>query len=136
MTTNKPIIYLLVGAPGAGKSWVANQLLNKFHYVSFDGNSKKDHLTLLRQPLSRPFIYDPTFKISTFIRRHSDEFDITLIAIKEDESILRARIAKRNGKWTDTIMKRNTQIQKRFDKYGVGGFIGTSQQVLDYLREL
>ena len=63
MTTDKPTIYLLVGAPGAGKSWVANQLLDKYTYVSYDGNRKKDHLTLLRKPTDKPLLYDPTFKI-------------------------------------------------------------------------
>ena len=128
-----PTIYLLIGAPGAGKSWVAKQLTHKFKYVSYDENPKKDHLTLLRQPTDKPIIYDPTFKISTFIRRHSHEFDIRLVAIRESEDTLRERIESRGGKWTPTIAKRNLDVQKRFEKYGSGGFIGTSEEVLRYL---
>lgn len=132
-----PTIYLLVGAPAAGKSWVANQLTNKFTYISYDENNKGEHLTLLRSaPSNRAIIYDPTFKISTIIRRHSDEFDFKLIAIQESEDILKARIAERKGTWTDTIMKRNTQISKRYEKYGADGFLGTSEEVLEYLQSI
>jgi hypothetical protein len=45
-------------------------------------------------------------------------------------------MAERGGKWTDTIMKRNEQVRKRFEKYGNGGFIGNSSDVLVYLSSL
>ena len=131
-----PTVYMLIGAPAAGKSWVANQLLDKFDYVSYDGNRKKDHLDLLRAKSDKPKLYDPTFKISTVIRRYSEEFNFIVIAIQEEEEILRARIANRGGKWTDTVMKRNTQIKKRYEKYSEGGFIGTSDEVLAYFKSL
>jgi len=131
-----PTVYLLVGAPASGKSWVANQLIDKFDYISYDGNRKKTHLDLLRVPSTKPKLYDPTFKISTVIRRHSDEFNFIIVAIQEDEPTLRARMAERGGKWTDTIMKRNEQVRKRFEKYGNDGFIGNSSDVLVYLSSL
>ena len=132
----KPSIYLLIGAPAAGKSWIANQLLDKFDYISYDNNRKKTHLDLLRTPSSKPKLYDPTFKISTIIRRHSDEFNFIIFCIYEDESTLRSRINLREGEWTDTIMKRNEQVKKRFEKYGNGGIIGTSLEVLTYLKTM
>jgi DNA-binding CsgD family transcriptional regulator len=128
-----PTVYMLIGAPAAGKSWIAKQLLDKFDYISYDDNKKKKHLDLLRTPSNKPKLYDPTFKISTIIRRHSDEFNFIIIAIEESEEVLRERINSRNGKWTDTILKRNIQIRKRFEKYGNGGMIGTSNDVLNYL---
>lgn len=129
-----PTVYLLIGAPGAGKSWIANQLTDKFTYISYDGNPKKEHLTLLCKPTDKPILYDPTFKISTFIRRHSDKFDIKLIVIKEEESVLKDRISQRGGKWTDTIMKRNLQVEKYYYKYGTSGFLGSSNECLEYLK--
>jgi group I intron endonuclease len=134
MPNTLPTIYLLIGAPAAGKSWVARQLLDKFEYVSYDGNRKKDHLDLLRASSNKVKIYDPTFKISTIIRRHSDEFNFIVVGIYESEEVLRARMAGREGKWTDTILKRNEVVKMRFLKYGNGGFIGTSDEVLDYLK--
>ena len=131
-----PTVYLLVGAPASGKSWVSSQVLDKFEYISYDGNRKKDHLDLLRQPSEKHKLYDPTFKISTIIRRHSDEFNFILIAIYETEEILKSRMSSRNGKWTDTVMKRNEVAKKRHEKYGAGGFIGTSDEVLHHLKSI
>ena len=131
---NLPTITFLIGAPSAGKSWVASQTLDEYEYVSYDGNSKKDHLELLRAPSNKPKLYDPTFKISTLIRRHSNEFNFAIVCIYETEEVLKARMASRNGKFTTTIMKRNEQVKKRFLKYDLGkGFIGTSQEVLLHL---
>lgn len=136
MSMHRPTVYLLVGAPASGKSWVANQLLDQFTYISYDGNRKKTHLDLLRQPSDKPILYDPTFKISTMIRRHSDEFNFVIVAIQEDEQTLRQRIANRGGEWTDTILKRNEQVRKRYEKYGNGGFIGNSKEVLEHLLSI
>jgi hypothetical protein len=129
-----PTVYLLIGAPAAGKSWVASHLLDKFDYVSYDANPKKEHINLLKTPSNKPKLYDPTFKISTIIRRHSDEFNFVLVSIYEEEQTLRDRIAIRGGKWTETILKRNEVAKKRYQKYGANGFIGTSEEVLIFLR--
>lgn len=130
-------VYLLIGAPAAGKSWVAKQLIDQFTYISYDENSKKEHLTLLLSaPVDKPIIYDPTFKISTLIRCSSNEFNIRLIAIQEEETTLKARVMQRGGSWTGTIMKRNVEIKKRYEKYGADGFCGTSSECLEYLRSL
>lgn len=132
-----PDIYMLIGAPASGKSWVCNQILDQFEYISYDKNIKKNHLKLLRALSKKPKLYDPTFKISTIIRRHSDEFNFHIICIKETEDVLKERIANRGGKMTDTIMKRNKQVEKRYIKYGsTKSFIGTSTEVLEYLKKL
>lgn len=130
-----PTVYLLVGAPASGKSWVANQLTDKFDYISYDGNRKKTHLDLLRTTSVKPKLYDPTFKISTIIRRHSDEFTFILVGIHEEEQTLRDRMNLRGGTWTDTVMKRNEVAKKRYEKYGVNGFLGTSQEALEFLKK-
>jgi hypothetical protein len=130
----KPIIYLISGVCASGKSWVCNQLTNCI-YVSFDGNPKKNHLTLLEEAskLSLPIVYDPTFKISTFIRRHNDLYDIRPVLIIESKLVLMARIAQRGGTWTPSLDKRIIQIEKRAIKYGI--FSGTSNEVLVFMRQ-
>jgi hypothetical protein len=130
-----PTVYLLVGAPASGKSWVASQLTDKFDYISYDGNPKKNHLDLLKTPSIKPKLYDPTFKISTIIRRHSNEFNFILVSIYEEEQTLRGRMNLRGGVWTDTVMKRNEVAKKRYEKYGTNGFLGTSQEVLEFLKK-
>jgi broad-specificity NMP kinase len=128
----KPVVYLVSGVSGAGKSWVCEQLLDKFSYVSYDRNSKSKHLDLLKQPSDKPKLYDPPIKISTFIRRHSDIFDIHPIFIIEDEATIKARLAQRGGVFTDSAIKRIAAIESRNKKYGV--FSGTSSEVLVYLQ--
>lgn len=129
---SKPIVYFLCGASGSGKSWVANQLLDKYEYISYDGNSKKDHIILLSTLSPKPKLYDPTFKISTLIKRHSDIFDIKPVFIYEDLEILKQRLLSRGGEVTSTLEKRNDTMKKRHAKYG--GFIGTSAEVLEFLK--
>jgi len=131
--TNLKTIYMLCGASGSGKSWVAKQLLDKFQYVSFDDTPKKDHLNLLHAcNTDKPILYDPTIKISTFIKRHSSEFNIIPVFIIESEDVIKERIAKRGGKWTEHIPKRMKVMEARNIKYGV--FSGTAVEVLDWLK--
>lgn len=130
----KPTIYMVCGASGAGKSWVCNQLTDKFKYVSYDGNRKSKHLELLNEPSDKPILYDPPIKISTFIKRHSDVFDIKPIFIIETEDTIRSRIAERGGEFTEALAKRIREMSKRNAKYGV--FSGTSAEVLEYLIQV
>jgi hypothetical protein len=133
-TETKPKLYMVAACSGAGKSWVCQQLTDKFDYVSYDGNRKKHHLDLLLAPSDKPKLYDPPIKISTFFKRYSDKFDIHAVFILEDDEVVKARIEARGGEWTEHIAKRNAAMHKRFAKYG--NFAGTSQEVLDYLRSL
>lgn len=128
----KPKLYMLAACSGSGKSWVCKQLTDLYDYVSYDDNRKKTHLDLLLQPSTKPKLYDPPIKISTFFKRHSHQFDIHAVFILETDEVVRSRIESRGGQWTEHIAKRNAAMQKRFAKYG--SFAGTSQEVLDYLR--
>lgn len=134
MPNRTKTVYLLCGAAGVGKSWVANQLLDKFHYVSFDGVRKKDHIDTIRaQPEDKPTLFDPNIKISTIIRRHAEEFNIIPVFILETEEVVKERIAKRGGEWTEYIPKRMKVMEARNAKYGV--FSGTAEEVLRWLKE-
>ena len=130
----KPTLYLVCGCAGSGKSWVCKQLTDKFTYISQDEHRKKDHVDLLRAAgaLTKPILHDANIKISTFIRRHSDEFDIHAVFIIEDEATVKQRIESRGGIFTDHIPKRMDVMVKRSAKYGE--FAGTSGQVLEYLK--
>jgi len=129
----KTTIYMVCGASGSGKSWVCEQLTDKFNYISYDKNSKKKHIDLLKgADQSKPTLYDPPIKISTFIKRHSHEFNIIPVFIIEDVSVVKDRVIGRGGEWTDYAVRRCNAMIKRNAKYGV--FSGTSQEVLDWLR--
>lgn len=129
---HKPTVYMVCGASGSGKSWVCEQLIDKFTYVSYDKNIKSKHVELLQQSTDKPLLYDPPIKISTFIKRYSNIFNIIPIFIIESEETIRSRIHQRGGRFTEALSKRIHQIQKRSVKYGI--FSGTSSEVLAYLR--
>jgi hypothetical protein len=91
------------------------------------------HIDLLKgADQSKPTLYDPPIKISTFIKRHSHEFNIIPVFIIEDVSVVKDRVIGRGGEWTDYAVRRCNAMIKRNAKYGV--FSGTSQEVLDWLR--
>lgn len=75
------------------------------------------------------------YEKSTIIRRHSNEFNFILVGIYEEEQVLRDRMNLRGGVWTDTVMKRNEVAKKRYEKYGTNGFLGTSQEALEFLKK-
>jgi group I intron endonuclease len=129
---DKPVVYLVCGVSGSGKSWVCNQLKDIANYVSFDDTPKSDHLTLLKES-ALPALYDPTFKISTFIKRNLESFDIRPVFIIESEDVIRARLLNRGGSFSEKTLNRMRAIDKRTVKYGI--FSGTSQEVLDYLKK-
>lgn len=130
----KPVVYMVCGASGAGKSWVCNQLKDAFTYVSYDDTPKSKHVELLQQPSDKPFIYDPPIKISTFIKRNSHLFDIRPIFIIESQDTIKARIAQRGGRFTEALSKRIREMDKRNAKYGI--FSGTASEVLKFLMEI
>ena len=124
---------MVCGASGSGKSWICKQLVDKFNYISFDENPKKHHIDLIKSAgLDKPILYDPPIKISTFIKRHSHEFNIIPIFIIEEEGVVKERVVGRGGTWTEHLAKRCNVMRQRNKKYGV--FAGTSQEVLEYLQ--
>lgn len=126
----KQDLYLVAGVPASGKSWVCNQLKDKFNYVSYDGLNKDFHIYELLKNNDKQLLFDPTIKISTFTKRISHLFNIKLVIIVESEDVLNQRIIDRGGKITNTIkrrMKRMADLSKRCE------FSGTSDEVLKYL---
>jgi Zn ribbon nucleic-acid-binding protein len=128
----KPTIFMVIGCSGSGKSWVCNQLKDDFQYISYDGSRKRNHIPGLMEHSSKPKLYDPPIKVSTFFKRHSHRFNIRCVAILETDDVVKERIKIRGGIWTNSISKRNAVMVKRAAKYGE--FSGTSQEVLDYLK--
>ena len=126
-------IYLVCGVPGSGKSWVCEQLSNKYIYVSYDHVPKKQHIDMMYEAKG-PVIHDLPVKVSTFIKRYSCDFNIVPVFIIESEKTIRSRLKKRGGKFTKHIRKRMETMERRAAQYGV--FVGTSDEVLRYLSKI
>ena len=126
----KQDLYIVAGCPASGKSWVCNQLKDKFNYISYDNTSKTQCIQELIINNDKPLLFDPTIKVSTFIKRIKNRFNVHLIVIIEDEDTINQRMINRGGQITDTIkrrIKRMSNLSKQAE------FSGTSDQVLKYL---
>lgn len=130
----KPKLLILIGCSGSGKTWVSNQLIHSYGVVHYDKTPKSQLISTLMAQRVQPILLDLPIKISTFIRRHSDEFDIRVVAIRGDFLKTKAQILSRGGKITKTLYRRWKVIGKRADKYAE--FVGDSDEVLKYLRAL
>jgi hypothetical protein len=127
--SNKSLITIVTGAPGAGKSWVASQLNpSKWNIVDSDIVPKKELLKrcLDTTKLSVLFL---TIGVSTFMKDHRFHYD--LIVIEEDLETLKNRVISRGGKVTDTIERRARRMRTL---KGKAKFSGTSDQVAHYLK--
>lgn len=128
----KQDLFLIAGCPASGKSWVCNQLKDRLNYISYDGTNKYYHTYELLKNNSKPLLYDPTIKISTFTKRCGHLFNIRLIVIVEDESVIEDRMLSRGGKVTDTIKKRIKRMSNLSKKCE---YSGTSLEVFNYLSQ-
>ena len=129
----KQRLMILIGCSGSGKTWVAEQLKDKFHVVHYDQTKKSSLIDVIKsKPLDKPVLLDLPIKISTFIRRHHDDFDIRVVAILGDFLKVKTQILSRKGKITKTLYRRWKVIQKRAFTYAE--FTGDSDQVLKYLK--
>jgi len=130
-----PTIYIVSGISGAGKSWVCNQLKDKFNYISYDENNKKDHLDLLKSsPIDKITLYDLNIKTSTFIRNNHKDFNIHMVVILGDFLKVKEQLVSRGGSVTVGTYRRWNIMQKRAEEYG--DFSGSSSEVLKYLKKL
>lgn len=126
--SNKQLIMLVAGAPGAGKSWIAAQLdKNKWNIVDSDLVSKKQLINRCMSNL--PTVLFLTVGVSTFMK--NDAFHHDLIVVDESIEVLKTRIINRGGNITPTIEKRYKRMQTLKIK---AKFVGTSQEVLNYLQ--
>lgn len=129
----KQDLFLIAGCPASGKSWVCEQLSDKFNYVSYDKVNKNYHVYELLKNNNKPLLYDPTIKVSTFTKRYSHLFNIKLLVIVEDKRIIENRMRVRSGEITKTLDRR---IKRMSDLSNNCEFSGTSDEVLNYLNSI
>lgn len=131
---DKPKMYLVSGPSGSGKTWVCDQLVD-VNYISFDTIPKIQHYFYMHNLCSngKPLVYDPFRKVTTFFRDYRDLFDITVVLIKEEPDVVLSRLEGR-GSTSMTIDKVNEAIKKLKKVERIADFVGTSDEVLAFLR--
>jgi len=135
------IIYLLIGCPATGKSWVCNQLTDLYNYIPHDnylGKSEQYHLDTIEQSANasdKPTLIDTPLFISKFkVNLEAKGFKVIPVFINEDPFVIAQRYLQREHK---PIPKGHLTRQRTFIQRAKewGAFIGTSTEVLEYLRK-
>ena len=133
ITMNKPIVYLLSGVSGSGKSWVAEHLKRHIKYVSYDITPKKEALETINAS-TVPILYDPTTGVSTFIKAHTHEYEIHVYTIVDDFLQIKQRLVNRGGTVTKGLYRRYKRMKSIANTYAE--FYGTSTEVFKELKNV
>lgn len=134
-------IYLLVGCPGSGKTWVANQLKAKMNYIPHD-NFIKTNQTYLSNIIAqakgskdqKAILIETPFSVNQIkgpLEQHG--LSVETVYIQENESTLRDRYHTREQKPIPQGHLTRQETYKERAKES-GSFFGSSQQCLDYLN--
>jgi hypothetical protein len=135
-------IYVIVGVPASGKSWVADQLKDIFEYVHHDGyiylKNPAAYLTAVRNAsvkATRPLLIECPFSMQILEDLVTFGYDVTPVFIIEKESALRDRYVQRQ-RHEEHIIKGHLTRQDTFLKRAVErkAFWGNSLSVLAYLK--
>ena len=136
---NKQPIYLLVGVPGSGKSWVCNQLKDKFEYLAHDdyiGMPYAKHASASARTGTKPVLIETPFSISQLKNPLEVSGNKVIpVFIIESEDVLKDRYYKRDKKLIPTgHLTRMKTYAERAKEWNA--FMGTSQEVLEYLKSV
>jgi group I intron endonuclease len=120
-------VYLVCGVSGSGKSWVCEQFTDFVKYVPYD-----QHGFIL--PTLDVELHDRPVLISTTINRfRKNGVEVVPIFIKETFEVIKGRIIFRGGSVSNNLHKRWIKVNAMAEKYAA--FIGTSSEVLEFLRQ-
>jgi group I intron endonuclease len=141
--TSRPIVYFLVGTFGCGKTWIANQLKDKYEVYSKDKQGVEASVKAMLNDHSKIYLYESPVHISSFIKRNKHQLDIRTVVVQESLGVIKSRLEGRifNTLPEDRIPKIEKKIHRmkvianKTDKYLVC-FSGTSQSCLDYLSSI
>lgn len=141
---SKKPIYLLIGIPGSGKSWICNQIKDRFDYIPHDKFKFKDNSTqkylkaiLNQAKLShKPILIETPFTIDGILNPLKQKgFKVNPIFIMEDPKVISLRYFKRENKPIPKGHLTRLKTYKQRAK-GLKAFSGTSEEVLNYFKQI
>lgn len=137
-------VYLVIGVPASGKSWVCDQLKDIFHYVHHDGFIYlKDPQAYLREvckeaiTATKPLLIEAPFSMKIMQDLKNLGFEVMSVFIIEKPELLRRRYAERQ-RYEPHIIQGHLTRQKTFEARACeqAAFMGNSTQVLEHLKGL
>lgn len=132
-------VYLVVGVPGSGKSWVCAKLAPKFNHVAHDDFKNVDYTKVIwtaAKQGSKPVLAETPFGVSQIMATLCDNgVEVEPVFILESTEVTTQRYSLREGK---AIPKGHLT---RIETYALrakqlGAFSGTSQEVLEHLKNV
>ncbi len=134
--------YMVIGCPGSGKSWVCEQLEDKFEYVHHDlfigmaGDTYVNEILKAAKTAKKPLLIEAPFSISA-IKEPLENKGITVIPlfIQEKPSVISQRYKDRDKK---EIPKGHLTRQETYRHKAISwkAFKGTSEEVYNYLKSV
>lgn len=139
-------IFILVGASGSGKTWIANQITDKYTYVPHDKyglKSNQDYIkaiSAIANASQKPVVCDTPFSLSQIQDPLSEMgYMVRPIFVVETPSTTRQRYEARyttERKGQEIMPKghlsRIETYRKRAEELNAP--VGTSSEILDYMR--
>lgn len=133
---------LVVGCPGSGKSWVCEQLTDRYHYVPHDQFVATSHGAYLgaiirhSRTATRRLLIETPFSVSKIMEPlHGMGISVLPVFIQEHPEVIRQRYWAREGRDIPPgHLTRQETYRQRAE--ALGAFQGTSSQVLAHLRKL
>lgn len=136
------MIYMVVGVPGSGKTWVLDKLGDKFDILRHDDfinknpNSYVNAIVHLSGISKKPIVIEAPFSVSqTIDPLERAGLEVIPVFIVEDEVTLMSRYRAREGRF---LPKGHLTRQETYYSRARNGrhFYGTSEEVLKHLKEL
>lgn len=139
MTLPRIYVYMVIGCPGAGKTWVCRQLASLYNYIPHDDyRDVNRYLEAIRrnaEVATRPLLIETPFSVSQIKEPlEAKGFHVVPVFIIEHPDVIRARYREREGKPIPEghLTRQNTYWHRAQDWQA---FTGTSAHVLEYLKD-
>lgn len=131
-----PKIYLVCGVSGAGKTWVCNQLTDKFNYVPHDEHYGNIYQAVDNIKSGKDIITECPF--GERIQKENFEnkgYEVVPVFVIEKPDLVAWRYQARENKpiQKSAYTRASTIINRALEW---NAFYGSSQQVLDHLKGL
>ena len=133
---------LIVGCPGAGKSWVTERLKDRYelvHHDAYAGMTGQRYVNAIKSAAAsatKPILAEAPFSVSQ-IRRPLEKagYDVRTVTIQEDRDVIAKRYQSREGRpIPQGHLTRQDTYREMAEKSGE--FVGTNKQVLSHLKRL
>jgi len=128
-----PIVIIVGGQCGVGKSWVCKQLLNCV-YISYD-KARESSYQLIEAAIrdGKVVVFETPIRSKTHAKRLSEKYQVYYTVVTADEETVAARLVGRGSTRLNNVAKMNVKYKKYAN---VAWFAGSSCWMLTQLQGL